>query len=346
MQRKPVGKPTGPKGPPRNSRRRDAARIDAVEEVQAEPVELDEFEDISAARSDGTQKLQKILAQAGLGSRRDMEELIQSGRVTVNGKVADLGMRVSESDLIRANGRPVRLRNADRLPRVLLYYKPEGEIVTRDDPEGRTSVFDRVTALKSLRWVAVGRLDFNTSGLLIFTTSGDLANRLTHPRFEVEREYAVRLLGELMPEQITQLKTGIELEDGFAKFDGLVEQGGEGSNHWYRVVLKEGRNREVRRMFEAVGIMVSRLMRVRFGAISLPPRLKRGQWLELGSEDVAQILKWAGMPIPRWDARHPDKARVGSTVRVEAPKPRVAKPESAKPAASRRKRPSATGRDD
>jgi 23S rRNA pseudouridine2605 synthase len=297
---------------------------------------MDEQDDVAGASTDGTQKLQKILAQAGLGSRRDMEELIQSGRVTVNGQVAELGMRVSESDLIRANGRPIKLRSADRLPRVLLYYKPEGEIVSRNDPEGRTSVFDRISLLSSSRWVAVGRLDFNTSGLLIFTTSGELANLMTHPRFEVEREYAVRLLGELMPEQVAKLKEGIELEDGFAKFDGLKEQGGEGSNHWYRVVLKEGRNREVRRMFEAVGIMVSRLMRVRFGAISLPPRLKRGQWVELGSEDVVKILKWAGMSIPRWDSSRPDKARVGSTARVEPPQPRPA-PESKKVLPQRRR---------
>ena len=275
--------------------------------------------------SDGSQKLQKVLAQAGMGSRRDMEELIKSGHVTVNGKVADLGMRVTEADNIRANGRTIKMRHPDRLPRVILYHKPEGEIVSRNDPEGRISVFERIPALRSSSWVAIGRLDFNTSGLLVFTTSGDLANNLMHPRFEVQREYAVRLLGELTSDQIAQLKTGIELEDGPAKFDALVEQGGEGSNRWYHVIIKEGRNREVRRLFEAVGVMVSRLIRVRFGAITLPTRLKRGQWLELGSEDVVQILKWSGMPIPRWDSRHPDKERLRSTPRIAAedkpPKP-------------------------
>jgi 23S rRNA pseudouridine2605 synthase len=323
MQRRPPAKSNDPKGAPRNPRRRTPPeRADYVEEEQLEYPELEAGEETPESGTEGTQKLQKVLAQAGLGSRRDMEELIKSGRVTVNGQVAELGMRVSPDDNIRANGRALRLRSADRLPRVMLYHKPEGEIVSRNDPEGRTSVFDRIPILASSWWMSVGRLDFNTSGLLIFTTSGELANRLTHPRFEVEREYAVRLLGELTPEQITQLKTGIELEDGPARFDAIMEQGGEGSNHWYRVIIREGRNREVRRLFEAVGMMVSRLMRVRFGAINLPTRLKRGQWVELGSQDVVHILKWAGIPIPRWDSTRPDKERLRSTARVEAPKPK------------------------
>lgn len=297
-------------------------REEAREEYLPVAEEFDELaeDDAQQPLNDGTNKLQKVLAQAGFGSRRDMEELIAGGRVTVNNQVAELGMRVSEGDLIRVNGKPVRLRSADRLPRILIYHKPEGEIVSRDDPEGRPSVFERIPIVASSRWIAVGRLDFNTSGLLAFTTSGELANHLTHPRFEVEREYAVRVLGELTSEQITQLKIGVELEDGFAKFDMLVDQGGEGSNHWYRVIIKEGRNREVRRMFEAVGIKVSRLMRVRFGALNLPPRLKRGQWLEMGSEDVVKILKWAGMKIPRWDSTRPQKERVRSTERSDAPK--------------------------
>ncbi len=324
MQRKPTTKPAAATRPG-NPRRRAERNAPAGEIMAAEPMEAEDEEGAAPGGArPGTQKLQKVLAQAGLGSRRDMEELIQSGRVTVNGQVAELGMRVSPDDSIRANGRALKLRSADRLPRVLLYHKPEGEIVSRDDPEGRTSVFERIPILASSWWVAVGRLDFNTSGLLIFTTSGELANRLTHPRFEVEREYAVRLLGELTPEQITQLKTGIELEDGLAKFDAIMEQGGEGSNHWYRVILREGRNREVRRLFEAIGMMVSRLMRVRFGAINLPTRLKRGQWVELGSEDVVHILKWAGIPIPRWDNTRPDKERLRSTARVAAPKPKRA----------------------
>lgn len=245
----------------------------------------------SDAATDVTHKLQKLLAQKGLGSRREMEALIAAGRVTINGRTATLGDRVGAADKVQIGKRIIRFDFADRLPRVLLYHKPEGEIVSRSDPEGRATVFDKLPHLKSSKWTAIGRLDFNTSGLLIFTTDGVLANRLMHPRFEVEREYAVRILGELSAEQITQLTTGVELEDGVASFDLLVEEGGEGVNHWYRVILKEGKNREVRRMFEAIGITVSRLMRVRFGPINLPPRIKRGQWLELNEKEIRRLLK-------------------------------------------------------
>ena len=173
----------------------------------------------------------------------------------------------------------------------MLYHKPEGEIVSRDDPQGRPSVFDKLPQMQSSKWIAIGRLDYNTSGLLIFTTDGELANRLMHPRFEVEREYAVRIMGRLTPELMEQLTTGVKLEDGLAKFDYLSDEGGEGSNHWYRVILKEGKNREVRRMFEAVGMTVSRLMRVRFGPINLPPRLKRGKCLELNENEIRRLLE-------------------------------------------------------
>src|SRR5450830_1331495 len=193
------------------------------------------------------EKLQKVLAQAGFGSRRMMEEWIVAGRVSVNGEPATLGMRVVDGDLVKAERRTIRVGERDQVARVLLYHKPEGEIVSRDDPEKRTSVFDKLPKLRGQKWIAIGRLDFNTSGLLIFTTSGELANRLMHPRFEVEREYAVRTLGTLTPEQLEQLTAGIELEDGTANFDTISDQGGEGINHWYRVVLREGRNREVRR---------------------------------------------------------------------------------------------------
>jgi 23S rRNA pseudouridine2605 synthase len=179
---------------------------------------------------------------------------------------------------------------------VLLYHKPEGEIVSRDDPEKRASVFDKLPKLRGQKWIAIGRLDFNTSGLLIFTTSGELANRLMHPRFEVEREYAVRVQGTMTDEQVTKvLKEGVMLEDGPVTFDKLEDQGGEGFNHWYRVMLKEGRNRIVRRTFDALGLPVSRLMRVRFGIINLPPRLKRGMTAELGEAEVAQVLEWVGI---------------------------------------------------
>ena len=246
------------------------------------------------------ERLQKVLAQAGFGSRREMEEWISAGRVTVNGTVATLGGRVSEGDRVQVDGRNVRLHleTEQALPRVLLYHKQEGEIVSRDDPNERASVFDSLPKLRGQKWIAIGRLDFNTSGLLIFTTSGELANRLMHPRFEVEREYAVRVQGEMTPEQMRQMtKQGIELEDGLARFEKLSDEGGEGFNHWYRLVLKEGRNRVVRRTFEALGLPVSRLMRVRFGIINLPPRIKRGMMAELGESEVRTILEWVGLPV-------------------------------------------------
>ena len=245
------------------------------------------------------ERLQKVLAQAGIGSRHEMEEWISAGRVTVNGAVATLGMRVSEGDKVQVDGRVVRLHlEAEQaLPRILLYHKQEGEIVSRDDPKERANVFDALPKLRGQKWIAIGRLDFNTSGLLIFTTSGELANRLMHPRFEVEREYAVRVQGEMTLDQMHQMtKQGIELEDGVVRFEKLSDEGGEGYNHWYRLVLKEGRNRVVRRTFEALELPVSRLMRVRFGMINLPPRIKRGMMLELGETEVRAILDWVGLP--------------------------------------------------
>ena len=246
------------------------------------------------------ERLQKVLAQAGVGSRREMEEWISAGRVTVNGEVATLGMRVVEGDEVKVGKRWVPVvAPGQTLPRVLLYHKPEGEIVSRDDPEKRASVFDKLPKLRGQKWVAIGRLDFNTSGLLIFTTSGELANKLMHPRFEVEREYAVRVQGEMTIEQMLQMtKEGIELEDGPVKFERLTDEGGEGFNHWYRVMLKEGRNRIVRRTFDALKLPVSRLIRVRYGIVNLPPSIRRGAMAELGSGEVTQILEWAGMPVP------------------------------------------------
>jgi 23S rRNA pseudouridine2605 synthase len=242
-----------------------------------------------------TYKLQKALAQAGLGSRRDMEELVRSGRVTVNGAPATIGARVGPSDAILVNGQPIS-RSADRTPpRVLLYYKPEGEIVSRDDPGGRPSVFDRLPQPRGAKWLAVGRLDLNTSGLLILTTSGELANRMMHPRYEIEREYAVRVLGRLNPEQQAKLLSGIQLEDGMARCESVRGQGGEGANHWYHVVIREGRNREVRRLFDALGLKVSRLMRVRFGSLTLPRNLRRGQFVEMPPRDIRQLLGELGL---------------------------------------------------
>ncbi|MBX9811897.1 MAG: rRNA pseudouridine synthase [Burkholderiales bacterium] len=241
---------------------------------------------------DVSQKLQKVLAQAGLGSRRDMERWIQEVRVTVNGEVAGIGTRVGPEDLIKVGRRIVRWPAPQQLPRVLLYHKPEGEIVSRDDPEGRDTVFAKLPRPRGAKWLAVGRLDYNTCGLLIFTTSGEVANRMMHPSFEVEREYAVRLLGQLSAEQIAKLKSGITLADGVARCESIADGGGEGANHWYRLVLREGRNRVVRRMFEALGLTISRLMRVRFGIVGLPPRLKRGRFIELTEAETRRLLEW------------------------------------------------------
>ncbi len=244
------------------------------------------------------ERLQKVMAQSGHGSRRNIEILIAQGHLTINGQLAKLGDSVGPGDKVKLDGRLLNLRFGDPLPRVLLYHKPAGEIVTRDDPEKRPTVFDKLPRVNGGRWVSVGRLDFNTEGLLIFTTSGELANRLTHPRFEVEREYAVRVMGELSEEQKQKLLTGVDIEGEMAKFDSIDDRGGEGSNHWYHVVLREGKNREVRRMMEAVGLMVSRLMRVRFGNVELPSHVKRGMIREMEEEQVQELLAFSGMNEP------------------------------------------------
>ena len=238
------------------------------------------------------ERLQKVLAQAGIGSRREMEEWIAAGKISVNGVTAQVGQSVVPTDKVKIGGRLVNLRfTTTRTPRVVLYHKPEGEIVSRDDPEGRPSVFAALPRIRGGRWIAVGRLDFNTSGLLLFTTSGELANTLMHPSSELIREYAVRVLGELTLESQKQLLEGIQLEDGPASFASLQDGGGEGANHWYRVTIFEGRNREVRRMFEAVNCTVSRLIRVRYGPFSLPPQLKRGRVRELEEAEVRMFLR-------------------------------------------------------
>lgn len=244
-------------------------------------------------------RLQKALSASGVGSRREMEEWIANGWVTVNGKTAGLGDKVLPEDQVVVKGSVIKLKWADRLPRIILYYKQEGEIVSRDDPQGRVSIFDRLPQAASSRWVAIGRLDINTSGLLILTTSGELVQRFAHPSFEVEREYAVRTLGGLTAEQMKTLaEEGVMLEDGLARVERIQEQGGEGVNKWYNVVIKEGRNREVRRIFESQGLTVSRLVRIGFGPIGLPNRLKRGQFYELNPAEVANIMRWADLPVP------------------------------------------------
>ncbi|WP_300336464.1 pseudouridine synthase [Accumulibacter sp.] len=247
------------------------------------------------------ERLHKLLAQSGIGSRREMEELIVAGRINVNGEPAHVGQTVSPGDRVKVNGKLVNLRFSNRLPRVVIYHKPDGEIVSRNDPEHRPNVFTAMPRISVGRWVAVGRLDFNTSGLLLLTTSGELANRLMHPRYQLIREYAVRILGELPDESRQRLLDGIDLDDGPAKFASFQEAGGEGANRWYRVSLFEGRNREVRRMFEAVGVVVSRLMRVRYGPIALPPGLKRGQVLELSEAEVRRLLAGFDMENPEPD---------------------------------------------
>jgi 23S rRNA pseudouridine2605 synthase len=225
-----------------------------------------------------------------------MEELIVAGRVSVNGQPAHVGQRIMPSDQVRINGKPLNTRRqAGRAPRVLLYHKPAGEIVSQDDPQGRPSVFDKLPKVSGGRWIAVGRLDFNTEGLLVLSTSGELANRLMHPRFEVEREYAVRLIGELSMEQRERLLAGVELEDGPARFSRLEDAGGQGINHWYRAVIAEGRNREVRRIFEALGMQVSRLIRIRYGSVQLPRALSRGRFQELAPAWVEAWLHDLGV---------------------------------------------------
>ena len=268
---------------------------------------------------DDAVRLQKALADAGVGSRREMEAWIAEGRVTVNGVTAEVGDKVTANDVVKVSGRRVYLRDPEsKRVRVLLYHKPEGEIVSRDDPKGRVSVFDQLPKIRGAKWISIGRLDYNTEGLLIFTTHGELANRLMHPRFEVEREYAVRVLGELTPEMQQQLVNGVELDDGEAKLESLYEGGGEGVNRWWRVVIMEGRNREVRRLFDAVGVKVSRLIRTRYGPVVLPPQLKRGQKYELDAENVAKLMKWAGL------ATTATKKRVENNVAARHTKSRTA----------------------
>ena len=245
-------------------------------------------------------RISKSLAMSGVGSRRHCDDLISNGKVTVNGKTAILGQQINFGDRVEVLNKVVKIKWPDRLARIIVYHKMEGELVARVDPKGRTTVFDRIPLLKNKRFTAVGRLDYNTSGLLIFTTSGELANHFTHPRYEVEREYSVRIYGdELTPEQIAQFKLGIRLDDGVAKFEELMklDENSESKNHWYKVIIKEGKNREVRRMFEHFDLTVSRLMRTRFGPISLPPRLKRGQFYELNEIEVTQIMQAFGLNI-------------------------------------------------
>lgn len=236
-------------------------------------------------------KLHKVLAQAGVGSRLEMEQLILEGRISVNNEPAHIGQRVQFGDQVKVNGRPIRFRIQPPAARVIAYHKPAGEVVTHDDPQNRPTVFRRLPKLFQGKWQSVGRLDLNTEGLLLFTSSGELANNLMHPRFGLEREYAVRVLGALTSEEKQRLLSGVNIGDGPAHFGAIEAGGGEGSNCWYRVTISEGRNREVRRMFEAVGHAVSRLIRIRYGSMVLPRGLKRGAWMELDATDIGLLVR-------------------------------------------------------
>jgi 23S rRNA pseudouridine2605 synthase len=259
-----------------------------------------------------TPKLHKVLAQAGMGSRLEMEQLILEGRITVNNEPAHIGQRVQFGDHVKVNGKPIRIRIDPPPARVIAYHKPIGEVVTHDDPQNRPTVFRRLPKLYQGKWQSVGRLDLNTEGLLLFTSSGELANNLMHPRFGLEREYAVRVLGALNKEEKQRLLDGVKLDDGMAQFGSIEEGGGEGSNCWYRVTISEGRNREVRRMFEAVGHAVSRLIRIRYGAMMLPRGLKRGAWMELDEGDIKALMKVVGIRAPRetGNESNPDESAI------------------------------------
>ncbi len=246
-----------------------------------------------------SEKLQKVLARAGIGSRREMERWIEEGRVSIDGNKAGLGDRVEPHNVIRIDGHVLSAFAAQgSRPRVLLYHKPEGELTTRNDPQGRPTVFDHLPVLRHGRWIAIGRLDFNTAGLLLLTTDGELANRLMHPSSQVEREYAVRVLGNVDEAMLARLREGVMLEDGLARFETVVDAGGEGANRWFHVTLHEGRHREVRRLWEAVGAQVSRLIRVRYGALTLPRGLRAGRRQELTKDELDALYASVGMERP------------------------------------------------
>ncbi len=266
-----------------------SGQFDADEEI----VELAVPKRVLAPMAE-TPKLHKVLAQAGMGSRLEMEQLIMEGRISVNNEPAHIGQRIQFGDSIKVNGKPIRVRIDPPPARVIAYHKPVGEVVTHDDPQNRPTVFRKLPKLPQGKWQSVGRLDLNTEGLLLFTSSGELANNLMHPRFGLEREYAVRVLGALTKEEKQLLLDGVKLDDGMAQFGSIEEGGGEGSNCWYRVTISEGRNREVRRMMEAVGHAVSRLIRIRYGAMLLPRGLKRGAWMELDDADIRGLMQAAG----------------------------------------------------
>jgi 23S rRNA pseudouridine2605 synthase len=283
---------------------------------------------MNQSRERSGERLQKVLANAGMGSRRQIEGWIVEGRVEVNGVAAELGQRVNPDDVIFVDGKRVAKRLLEAPVReVIVYNKPEGELVTRKDPEGRHTVFERMPKLKHGRWIPVGRLDINSSGLLLLTTDGELANQLMHPSRQVEREYAVRVMGEVTEEQLKALTHGVELEDGPARFEEIVESGGEGINRWFHVVIMEGRQREVRRMWEAVGARVSRLKRVRYGSVILESALKVGRWRYLSEQEVNDLLTNMGHSVARQNKAHRGGPPKGKQKAQKGTKPRHSKDE-------------------
>ena len=271
------------------------------------------------------EKLQKVLAREGVGSRREMERVISAGKVMVNGKVAQLGDRISVKDTVVVDGRRLKLTAPEDNPlRVLLYNKPEVEICSRSDPEGRKTVYERLAELKNERWISVGRLDFNTSGLLLFTNDGELANKLMHPSSMIDREYLVRVQGKVDDDMKARLREGVQLEDGVARFTDIVDGSGDGSNQWYYCVVLEGRNREVRRLWESQGVKVSRLKRVRYGNIFIPSHVRMGQWLELNYREIKELCQTAGVepPKPTPTSRKKDQERERQVQRLRAKGPR------------------------
>ncbi|MCB1921160.1 MAG: pseudouridine synthase [Candidatus Competibacteraceae bacterium] len=273
-----------------------------------------------------SERLQKFLARVGFGSRRQIEDWIRQGRITINGAPAQLGVQVNGAERIAVDGQPVQVRAFGQRRRVLAYYKPVGEVTSRRDDAERPTVFERLPQLHDGRWIAVGRLDLNTQGLLLLTTDGELANRLMHPSSQIEREYAVRILGEVTPAMLQQLRQGVPLDDGVAHFDEIVEAGGQGANHWYHVIMREGRNREVRRLWESQGVAVSRLIRVRYGPVSLRRGLHPGRWDELDEAGIDELLRAVGLT----PERRPERSQSHS--RQDAPAPGT--PWPARPPAS------------
>lgn len=270
----------------------------------------EEVKDAGKSKARDGEKLHKVLARSGLGSRREMERWIEKGRISIDGKLAQLGDRVTAKQRISVDGAALEAADADKT-RCLLYHKPEGEVCSRKDPEGRRSVFQKLPKVKTGRWISIGRLDFNTSGLLLFTTDGELANKLMHPSAGIEREYLVRVMGEVNDDNLQAMRDGVMLEDGVARFSDIQPGGGEGDgvNQWFYVVLLEGRNREVRRLWESQGCTVSRLKRVRYGDLFIPSKIKKGQWQELGSKEIKTLYRMGNLPLRAAVPLSPDEKK-------------------------------------